>query len=213
MNLFETTLYSNGEIFLLHDHLNRMKNSASTLGYQWPGEEIVIQKLLHAIESLNQARLRWELSKDGKILVTAVPIPIHNEHPQYTVFLDTQPSDTQDNVTCVNKTTSRDIYSHAVHRTGIEYAKHQDALLYNTSGFVTESTIFNIAFHRDNQWITPNLLHGLLPGTMRKHLLSTGYIVEDTQNKLHKENLKNGEQILLFNSFRKICKGILVTKP
>ncbi|WBW73653.1 4-amino-4-deoxychorismate lyase Abz2 [Schizosaccharomyces osmophilus] len=213
MNLFETSLYSNGEIFLLYEHLNRMKHSASILRYHWPGEEVVKQKLLHATEPLDQARLRWELSKDGEIQVKAVPVHVTNEQHLYTVFLDTQPSDTQDNVTCVNKTTSRDIYSHAVQRTGIEYAKHQDALLYNTGGFVTEGTIFNIAFHRDNQWITPNLQHGLLPGTMRQHLLSTGYIAEDKQNKLHKENLKNGEQILLFNSFRKICKGVLVTKP
>ncbi|EPY52879.1 4-amino-4-deoxychorismate lyase [Schizosaccharomyces cryophilus OY26] len=213
MNLFETTLYANGEIFLLSEHLGRMKHSASTLGYYWPGEEAVKEKLLHATETLDQARLRWELSKDGKIHVKAVPVAVSNEQPLYTVFLDTQPSDTQNNVTCINKTTSRDIYSYAVQRTGIEYAKHQDVLLHNSSGFVTEGTIFNVAFERHNQWVTPNLKHGLLPGTMRQHLLSTGYIVQDKQNELRKESLKNGEQILLFNSFRKICKGVLIIKP
>ncbi|CAA17056.1 4-amino-4-deoxychorismate lyase Abz2 [Schizosaccharomyces pombe] len=210
-NLFETTLYD-GELFLLPSHLQRMKASAKSLGYSWPGEQYIENKLREAVQDTSMARVRWELSKAGDVTVQIVPIQTLEKAP-YTLILDKQPSSTEKNPSCINKMTNRAIYIEAMNRNDAQYSKAQDVLLYNHQGFVTEATIFNVAFHRNGQWITPSLKHGLLSGTMRKNLLENGSIHEDDKGLLQKDNLKNGEQVLLFNSFRKVCKGVLIIQP
>ncbi|KAF8971742.1 aminotransferase [Flammula alnicola] len=83
------------------------------------------------------------------------------------------------------KTTLRDIYEHAKARNerpppneAIEDppapAAGWDVLLYNRDGEIMETSIFNVAFYRDSEWLTPSSNSGCLPGVMRKWLLDNG---------------------------------------
>ena len=54
----------------------------------------------------------------------------------------------------------------------------EDVLLYNERGEVTESTIANLVVEIGGELLTPPVSSGLLPGTLRAHLLDEGRIRE-----------------------------------
>ena len=81
-----------------------------------------------------------------------------------------------------------------------------DVLLYNSNGFITETSIRNVAFRRGNQWITPRSESGCLPGVSRRVLLEEGTIVE---GDIRREELCLNETILTFNSVEGCCLGRL----
>ena len=68
--------------------------------------------------------------------------------------------------------------------------------MYNQHGELMETTIFNIAFYRNSQWITPATTSGCLGGVMRRWLLENGRIREEI---LTRDAICDGEYVLLFN--------------
>jgi 4-amino-4-deoxychorismate lyase len=48
---------------------------------------------------------------------------------------------------------------------------HIDVLLHNPEGFITETSIRNVAFRRNNRWVTPTTASGCLPGVLRRLVL------------------------------------------
>lgn len=103
------------------------------------------------------------------------------------------------------KTTKRVLYDHARERAGIQPfgtpgapAILPDVLLYNEDNNVTESSICNVAFYHQGQWITPHPSTGCYTGVMRRWLLEQKYIVE-AEEPFRREAIKEGDWILLFN--------------
>ena len=106
------------------------------------------------------------------------------------------------------KTTFRNIYDHA--RTRNEkrlvklpqpklWSESDDVILHNDLGYITEATIFNVAFYRSSKWLTPSTNSGCLPGVMRRWLLQNHRISEDETRCLTVDSVQPGEWILLFN--------------
>ena len=62
-------------------------------------------------------------------------------------------------------------------------------------GFVTDTTISNLAFFDGREWHTPNT--PLLKGTKRAELLDSGFLKEKT---IKVENLKNYTKVAMLNS-------------
>lgn len=91
---------------------------------------------------------------------------------------------------------------------GIEPGTPKDVILYRSDGQVTESSIRNIAFWREDRWVTPPLRVGCLPGVARRLLVEEGKIVED--GVLIKD-LVVGEILLLFNAVEGARLGKLCT--
>ncbi|OBZ79827.1 Aminodeoxychorismate lyase [Grifola frondosa] len=118
------------------------------------------------------------------------------------IHLDTEP--TPSTVFTRTKTTYRPQYSAARARWNIPplpAPSNVDALLFNTTGELTETSIRNIAFRRRSPpcWVTPRAETGCLPGTMRRLLLELGNVVEARDGELSKESVRNGEYVLTFN--------------
>ena len=74
---------------------------------------------------------------------------------------------------------------------------HTDAddILIEKHGYLTDTTIANIAFYDGKQWFTPE--KPLLKGTMRAKLLDVGFL---HTRKIKKEDLKNYTQVALMNA-------------
>lgn len=74
---------------------------------------------------------------------------------------------------------------------------HTDAddILIEKEGYLTDTTIANIAFYDGKQWFTPE--KPLLKGTMRAKLLDVGFL---HTRKIKKEDLKNYTQVALMNA-------------
>ena len=75
-----------------------------------------------------------------------------------------------------------------------------DVLLYNDRGEVTESTIANLVVEIGGVLLTPPVSSGLLPGTLRAHLLDEGRIREKAITV--QEMRRRAEPAILLNSVR-----------
>ena len=72
-----------------------------------------------------------------------------------------------------------------------------DAILLNTSGRVSESTISNVFIRVDNNLFTPSVSEGALPGTIRRHILENYNALE---KKITIEDIKNASEAFLTNA-------------
>jgi 4-amino-4-deoxychorismate lyase len=70
-----------------------------------------------------------------------------------------------------------------------------DEIIIEKEGYLTDTTISNIAFYDGDKWFTPT--QPLLHGTMRTKLLNEGFL---HLKEIKKEDLKNYSQIALMNS-------------
>ena len=70
-----------------------------------------------------------------------------------------------------------------------------DEIIIEKNGYLTDTTIANIAFYDGKQWLTP--AKPLLEGTMRAKLLDEGVI---HKKGIKKEDLKNYSQVALINA-------------
>ena len=101
----------------------------------------------------------------------------------------------------VTKTTNRGHYAVARARFGLPDAGGPaDVLLWNTKGMITETSVRNLAFFRRGRWVTPHDLTGCLPGVMRRQLLEQGLVVTDDQGLLSRDNVREGELVIIFNA-------------
>ncbi len=77
----------------------------------------------------------------------------------------------------------------------LESNKDVDEVIIEKNGYLTDTTISNIAFFDGKQWLTPE--KPLLEGTMRAKLIDEGFL-QTTQIK--KEDLQNYSQVALMNA-------------
>jgi 4-amino-4-deoxychorismate lyase len=70
-----------------------------------------------------------------------------------------------------------------------------DEIIIEQNGYLTDTTIANIAFYDGERWVTP--AKPLLKGTMRAKLLDEGLLHE---KEIKKEDLKNYSQVALINA-------------
>lgn len=110
------------------------------------------------------------------------------------------------------KTTHREVYNKARVRAGlpaigIEPGTPNDVALHRLDGQVMETSIRNIAFWREDRWVTPPLQVGCLPGVARRLLVEECKI---TEGEILITDIKVGDILLLFNAVEgarvgKIC--------
>jgi para-aminobenzoate synthetase/4-amino-4-deoxychorismate lyase len=94
-----------------------------------------------------------------------------------------------------HKTTHRRVYDEA--RAAVPGV--DDVLLYNDRDELTESCIANVLVELDGRLVTPPVACGLLPGTLREHLLARGMV---TERIVTRSELRPGTRIFLANAVR-----------
>ncbi len=77
----------------------------------------------------------------------------------------------------------------------LELNKDVDDVIIEKDGYLTDTTIANIAFYDGKQWFTPQT--PLLKGTMRAKLIDEGFL--QTKN-IKKEDLSGYTQVALMNA-------------
>ncbi len=193
--LLETMLYVPGEgVWLLEEHLARLRSSAAILDYEL--DETQLRSRVAGIEDDRFLRIRLLLSSTGEAeLQTAVlgKKDTRNASGRWRIARAARPVLSRD-ATLRHKTTARGVYARA--RAGRDDV--DDVLLWNERDEITESTIANVAIERDGELVTPPLSSGLLPGTLRAHLLAKGDVVEGVVSK---EEVRE-RRLWLLNSVR-----------
>jgi 4-amino-4-deoxychorismate lyase len=202
--LIETLLWTRDEgFFLLHEHLERLRRSSAQLGFRHD-ESRVVEALTRAAESFPGAaagrlRVRIVLSRDGAIESSAAQVEPVADNAIWTVavaerrFLSTEPL-------LRHKTTRRELYETELARSNAD-----EVLFLNEREEVCEGARANVFLAREGVLLTPPLSSGLLPGTLRAHLLREGRAREATLWLADFE----GAEFYMGNSVRGLVRGVL----
>ncbi|KAJ2359080.1 hypothetical protein IWW50_000081 [Coemansia erecta] len=226
--ILETTTYTRDHgVFLLDPHLARMRESARRLSACYNNNnntgcfdcsrvdaENVLETISTQIsdhDSNHTYRVRMLLSHTGELSVqVTIEPPSKNNSTQSlpVLVLDSQPSRT-DSVFVQCKTTHRTVYTDAAQRIPEHFPQGTQVLLYNECEQITEGNIANVAVSmpcgENGQLVlcTPPVSVGLLPGTMRQHLLDTGQIREAPVSVAQfRQAVHNGWPVMCMNSVR-----------
>ena len=207
--LIETTrLTSEGRVWLLHRHLERLRRSALAVF----NLKVTIDALLEKIATVIQVsevvedsnidwgrlfdidicderyrRLRISLSRDGDV--------------------SCEVSDVKDSPPSIIGIAAERVFSRDPNRRVKQVSRcHTTDILMNENDEVAEGSWFNLAVLIDGHWTTPPVCSGALPGTVREELLSRSIIREGS---ISVSELSSATRIRCFNSLRGVWEATL----
>jgi para-aminobenzoate synthetase / 4-amino-4-deoxychorismate lyase len=196
-DLLETLKLENHSYLLIDKHLERLANSAAYFGVPLQLDQVQGALMDHAqMHPDGTKRVRLLVKKDGNIQIESFPLEntLESDSPHLVKLADSPIH--KENRFLYHKTTYRDMYN--VHR---ETKPEQvfDILLWNQNQEITEFTTGNVVLKIAGKKLTPALRSGLLPGTLRAHLLEMGEIEEAV---LTLTDLEKADNIWFINSVR-----------
>ncbi|MGG3477070.1 aminodeoxychorismate synthase component I [Peribacillus frigoritolerans] len=191
--LLESIKLSDGEYYLLNDHIDRMKQSAEYFDYRF--SELYLRDRLQKYAEINHGtpqKVRVLLHENGEIEVFGQAIKPFD--PEFKAILAEAPI-SRANPFLFHKTTNRDVYE------GFQMNNpdFQDVLLWNEEGYITEFTNGNVVVKINGDLYTPPVESGLLAGTFRQELIRKKEI---KVKNISKADLNNAEEIWFINSVR-----------
>lgn len=208
LGLIETMRCDHGRCNLLQLHLDRLQSSAAHFGFRFDREAIqdAIEDQTAKLDAAQSYKLRLLLDHRGHFTFNA-PEPINTDDPGIPLRIHLWPTPVDStNPLLQYKTTRRAFYDHAFAeacRQGFA-----DVIFINEQGHVTEGAIHNIFVRHGDQWRTPPVSAGLVPGVYRRHLLLTH--PEIAEADLTPECLRSADEIWLTNAVRCIRRVTLV---
>lgn len=157
-------------IVRLELHLERMKDSARSLGFEF--DRHAARNQIHAatfhLDSLSKIRLL--LSKSGALAIEIRPLTDTTE--PWRVAVVPLPVDSSD-FRLRHKTTDRAFYDDARIASGAD-----EVLFVGADGFLTEGSITAIFVERNGTLLTPAPSRGALPSVLRRELIESGQAIE-----------------------------------
>lgn len=207
--LFETMLFTRDSGFWLFDeHMKRLAHSAEKLGFPF-SHSAALNCLDEHIKGTDGERLRVRLvlESGGGLSVTSAILPARTpDTPAAIKFVISKSRMDSQDIFLKHKTTNRALYDE-------EFGHYQklhnsgEVIYLNEKSQLTEGSRTNIFLRIDGKLLTPALECGLLPGTLRAHLLTTG---EAKEAVLTPSSLQEAEQVYLGNSVRGLQPATLV---
>lgn len=194
--LLETMLWTSDQgVVLLEYHLNRMADSAAYFGFSFDAAATrrALESLVRTFDG-QRYRIRLLQPRDGAPKLEHVALCESGPARVALVGLAAHPIDPESPF-LYHKTTNRDVYEQALR----SVSGCDDVLLWNTEGYLTETSIANILVDIGGERVTPPVSCGLLGGTYRQWLLDKGEIRE---RKIHMDELPQVRSLSLINSVR-----------
>jgi para-aminobenzoate synthetase/4-amino-4-deoxychorismate lyase len=173
------TMRWDGDFLWLEDHLHRLGRSASYWGIEVDRGAIGLMLDSIGDELTEPTKVRLVVAGDGATSVSLDSAPARfsegpGPHGNVVVLaLDATPVDSRRR-DLFHKTTNRAPYRIRAKR----HPGADDVVLVNEQGNVTETTIANLVFLVEGEWVTPPVTDGLLAGVMRGRLIDDGIIKE-----------------------------------
>ena len=193
-----------GTIAWLSWHLDRLEASAESLGFRFDRAR-VIEALESRIQEGNRPqRIRLLLDADGRVSVEPRDMAALAEGPLPVCLTDIRIASSHPRYR--HKTTDRGPYEAA--GAFAQAMGCYDGLLINERGEVTEGTITNIFIREGDDWFTPPLSSGLLPGVGRRVFLLEHAARERV---LYPADLQKADEIRITNAIIGEREARLVT--
>ena len=176
--LFETMRVRGNRIHALTQHLQRLKQSAHSLGFQFDKARIqtALNQQLQLLNPAQTYRLRLDLRHDGGIQLQHAVLQALPDGPARLV-LSSSPVRPAEAALLNFKTSLRGDYDTAIQQAMALGAF--DAIFVNAAGEVCEGARSNLLVKIQGRWITPPLASGVLPGVMRSRLLKRFAQIEE----------------------------------
>jgi len=225
--LFETMRSRNGIVFRLHDHLDRLFQSAGVLAivhsYDKPYISDAVAKLLQANE-LTEARLRLTLtngpltdSEDQRkptLLITAMefrPYPAEYYKTGVLVILCPFRQNTMD-PTCGHKTTN--YYPRLLALNLARQKQAVEAVWFTTDNRLAEGCVSNIFLVKNSVLYTPPIETPVLPGIARRTVqqLAQQQSIELVEKDLLIADVLEADEVFLTNVIMEVLPVIQVEK-
>jgi branched-chain amino acid aminotransferase len=207
--VFETLLVLNGQICLLPYHLERLREDLQILSIDLGLDDLGLTGLLQeAVERnrLTTGILRLTVSRgpgqrglipDAGVQPTLVITPSLGQPIFSPVRLVLAQNTRRNEFSPLSRIKSLNYLDNLLARQGAIAQGADDALLLNTTGYLTESSVANFCVRLNGQWFTPPVEAGVLPGVIRRRLLEQGDV--QVQPLLPSE-LDQADAMLLCNS-------------
>ena len=168
LSLFETMRATREGVPLLDRHLARLERSARAFGFPFEHATMAaeVARACASLQGADDYRMRLSLERDGKVSITAAPLPPLLAPVSLRVAEQTReaahslPS---------HKTNLRAAYDAAWQAAEREGAF--DAVFFNADDTLAEGGRSTVLVKLDGAWWTPPLSAGVLPGVMRGVLL------------------------------------------
>ena len=201
-DLIETMRFTPEEgVALLDLHLERIGASARALGFGF--DRHAVRNAIHALcfEADAPAKLRLTLGRSGATCLEISALPAPPTGPVACAVLPL-PLDAGD-WRLAHKTSERALYDAGLR--AARAAGGTEALLLRDDGLLTEGCFTNLFVARDGVLLTPPAGLGLLPGVLRRHLLSEGRAAEA---ELRLSDLADG--FFIGNALRGLMPAVLL---
>ncbi len=181
--------------FLSREHFERLSASAAYWGSRVDRQ--VFDRVLNELpRAAHPLKVRVLLKPDGRLVAEAAPLGA--SPPVVTWALARRPWDSATRLLREHKTTARAVYDE------LAVPGADQTIYWTPEGLLTEGTTTNLVVQRGEDFRTPALSAGLLPGTFRRHLLETGVVREA---ELTADDLRAADTVWLVNSVRRWQKG------
>lgn len=210
VGIFETLKSIDGQVIALDLHLARARKSAKQLSIEFPTDAVIHQEIIRALNAYaiikGIGRLRLVFPGDSEILAVHEGFRMW-DRPARITRIDA-PIDIEAKCCGIKVLPYREqleIISQA-NELGFD-----EAIRLNTRGEVCEGAVSNILFRIDDQWVTPELASGCLPGIVRGLLISWFGINE---RKVEVADLERCDAAFLLSSLKEAQPvGYLEQRP
>ncbi len=219
--LFETMRASNGVVFALDDHLDRLLTSAEKLKINLRGDRKFIADAVYETlnaNELKEARIRLTATSgainaeesEPTLLITAVkfePYPKEYYNKGILVVLNSYRQNPADLLTG-HKTTS---YFSRIAALGMAHQKRAaEALWFSVEGFLAEGCISNVFIVKNSIVYTPSLKTGILPGIARKTVLNLAEknSIKAEEKELSIDDLLDADEVFVTNVIMQVLPVI-----
>jgi branched-chain amino acid aminotransferase len=197
--VFESLRTYDSQPFALQRHIERLLSSAHAMNVKIPEESSITRGINEVLDS-NPAspfgRLRITLLSDGTLVIT------HTLFEPSTQALSLAQSES---IQHSNRGTSgMKTMSYAENSTALRKAQargYDDVVFCNETGEVVETALANLIWFDGQNWWTPALSSGCLPGVTRSLLIENFGIKE---NQIYPEEIKSAKSLAITSSVREI---------
>lgn len=177
----------------LAGHLDRLAGSAGYFRFRFDRAEVEGVIRAAVAGRATPARVRVLLFRLGAMAVEVGELPVPPQRPVVLAIDDISVDSASPWLR--HKTSRRDVYADRAAR----HPAAGDVVIVNERGEITETTIANIAVLIDEQWWTPPLSSGCLPGVERARLVAAGELHERV---ITVADLRSADDVALVNSLR-----------
>ncbi len=179
-------------------HLERLQASAQVFEFQYDAQAIVaaLEKACQEFAPQQAYRLRLALQHDGSLELQHAPLPALQTPIQVKLSSEICPLEP---LFIAHKTSHREVYDDAWKNAELEGAF--DRLFINRAGKVTEGGRSSLFIRQGQQWWTPPLSDGVLPGIMRRVFLEDSTL-QVAEKSLMPEDVLQADEIVLCNALR-----------